>query len=398
MATCILYQNEDSTISIIDIPRSIELAQGTPSSSRRLLSTEPLKEPFPSTEPKSQKARDRLGSLSIDDLLSSKHLQFALDEVKAEWKGEWCLPRALLVESLEDDGKKRKRESREVGSAGDGDKNFVQEERKHGKVARGDQDDICIHQNFSNEPLLFKEESTGQTGTLPPNSTIFGADINLAVTRDIFIAAAPKFDLIIMDPPWPNRSARRKKSYGISYGNDEIRDLLSLTPIESKPAEEGTTNKEAFRDLLTPYESKLAEDGTVAIWVTNKEAFRDLLLQSGGLFEKWGITLVEEWIWLKTTITGEPICLLDSMWRKPYEILLIGKRGIHQSAGVKRRVLIAVPDLHSRKPNLKELFDQYLGKKEYKALEVFARNMTAGWWSWGNEVLKFQMDEHWVEE
>ena len=36
-------------------------------------------------------------------------------------------------------------------------------------------------------------------------------------------------------------------------------------------------------------------------------------------------------------------------------------------------------------------------KEKYEALEIFARNLTSGWWAWGNEVLKFQSDECWIE-
>ena len=109
----------------------------------------------------------------------------------------------------------------------------------------------------------------------------------------------------------------------------------------------------------------------------------------------------EEWVWVKVVRKGEPICGIDSVWRKPYEILLVGqKKGDEGSkAGdVKRRVLVSVPDLHSRKPNLKTLFENLIGTKEYLGLEIFARNLTSGWWSWGNEVLKFQTQEHWIDQ
>ena len=44
--------------------------------------------------------------------------------------------------------------------------------------------------------------------------------------------------------------------------------------------------------------------------------------------------------------------------------------------------------------------EKMTGKEEgqYEALEVFARNSTAGWWGWGNEVLKFQGREHWIDD
>ncbi len=56
-------------------------------------------------------------------------------------------------------------------------------------------------------------------------------------------------------------------------------------------------------------------------------------------------------------------------------------------------MILAVPDVHSRKPNLRAL----LGVPHDGAgLEVFARNLTAGWWGWGDEALLFQHRRHWV--
>ncbi len=34
---------------------------------------------------------------------------------------------------------------------------------------------------------------------------------------------------------------------------------------------------------------------------------------------------------------------------------------------------------------------------DYQALEIFARNLTAGWWSCGDEVLKFNWEGCWTE-
>lgn len=375
MASCLLYQNADASISIIDIPRSIEEVQSVLVSCRRLLSSEPLSSPYPSVEPKSDKARERLGHLSLDDLILSKHLQFALEEVKGEYQGEWCL-RRVVSDPAETrlDCRKRKRES-------SGYESVREEKRNHSVLNVGaepvrlksDSGGAVLYHNSRGEFISFKTDWDEKRGRLPPNSTLLCGDI--ATTRDAFIASAPQFDLIILDPPWPNRSARRKKSYGISYASFDIRELLSSIPI---------------RDHF-------AKEGLVGVWITNKEAFREMLLQPGGLFDEWGIGLVEEWIWLKTTATGEPTCALDSVWRKPYEILLVGKKGMQHSEEVKRKVLIGVPDLHSRKPNLKPLFDQVIQKEGYEALEIFARNMTAGWWAWGNEALKFQMDECWAD-
>jgi N6-adenosine-specific RNA methylase IME4 len=228
-----------------------------------------------------------------------------------------------------------------------------------------------------NSTSIYITTPDGLRARIPPLSTILQGDIS--ETLKTFTQSAPRFDLIIMDPPWPNRSAWRKSSYSISYSTTEIHTLLSSIPINDH----------------------LAEEGLVAVWVTNKPAFRDILLQEGGLFDEWGIDLVEEWVWVKVTVNGETICALDSLWRKPYEILLMGQKKGGKEVGngeVKRRVIVAVPDLHSRKPNLKVLFEKILGTEKYEALEIFARNLTAGWWAWSNEVVKFQTDEHWIDK
>lgn len=159
----------------------------------------------------------------------------------------------------------------------------------------------------------------------------------------------------------------------------------------------------------------------VAVWITNKKSFREMICGEGGLFEEWGLDVVEEWVWVKVTKNGELVGGLDDVWRKPWEVLMIGKRKIsshdnkvsedeNDERGLKRRIIFAVPDLHSRKPNLKELMERCFGlglvggekggKKEggYEVLEVFARNMTAGWWSWGDEAGRFQSEEFWIEE
>ena len=122
------------------------------------------------------------------------------------------------------------------------------------------------------------------------------------------------------------------------------------------------------------------------------------MIGEGGLFDLWGASLVEEWIWVKVTERGDPICELDGLWRKPFEVLLVGRgNSARRDGGVKRRILVGVPDLHSRKPNLKKLFRGLgLVGEEKGGLEVFARNLTDGWWGWGNEVLKFQGEDAWV--
>jgi N6-adenosine-specific RNA methylase IME4 len=201
-----------------------------------------------------------------------------------------------------------------------------------------------------------------------------------------------KFDIILLDPPWPNRSVKRThktahSTYSTAQSLEEIYQLIIGMDL----------------DVWMP------DSCLVAIWITNKPAVRDLVLGENGLFDCLGVELVEEWVWLKTTVHGEPMTPIDSVWRKPYEVLLIGRKSGRYSTQsedtpkahvqIPRKVVISVPDLHSRKPCLKELLEAYIpDSSSYRALEIFARHLVAGWWSWGNECIKFNGKQYWQPE
>ncbi|KAL8921234.1 MAG: hypothetical protein Q9208_005845 [Pyrenodesmia sp. 3 TL-2023] len=195
-------------------------------------------------------------------------------------------------------------------------------------------------------------------------------------------AAPGQFDFILLDPPWDNKSARRSRQYQTQREAEE-------DPLE------------VLKDMLGKH---IAPGGIVASWTTNKQSVRDSALQA---FETWGVKLAEEWAWLKTTVHGEPVCPIDGVMRRPYETLLVGRHideAIDQNDDlitddpIRYRVLVGVPDLHSRKPCLKSLFEPMMkDSSNYRALEVFARNLTAGWWSWGDEVVKYNWEGHWTK-
>lgn len=343
----VLYQNKNQTVVVLDLPRTIEEAQLSASEvraekklGRRLLSAPPPELPFPTPEPKHGQLTGTQGSLTsaahVAELMTLAAVESALDELQKCYAGPWCLPRVL---EKEDDGS---------GS---------------GKRKMGDGED-------QNGP----EGSVDEQVYIPPDSDHLHGTIQSE--RAAFITKAPSFDLIILDPPWPNRSARRKKgNYTVAYDLDSIRDLLSSIPVAAH---------------LSPH-------GLVAVWVTNAGRFTELLTAPvRGIFAEWGVELIDEWTWLKVTLHGEPIVSVDSAWRKPWERLLIARRigsvtKIREGAG---KVIVSVPDVHSRKPNLRGVFERILGD-EYTALEVFARSLTAGWWSWGDDVLRFQKREYW---
>lgn len=378
----IILQNASRSVTLFDIPRSLELAQGLQfSQEKRILSSSPPQCPWTDLpEPKSTKAIARLEPESIEDLLLRKYLELALQEVKNTGVETWLLPRVTVT--------LHQQNGRSEPLDGDADSlSKVEPAAPYEQAPLGEhRRDTSFYQNMTNANHLIQPVALFPLVHIPPRSSFVNGFLENSLAT--FTSVAPRFSLVVIDPPWPNRSARRKNSYSTSPG------ISSMLPS-------------------VVMDSHLADNALVGVWITNKASFRNLILQPGGLFDQWGLELEEEWVWLKITSSGDPIFALESRWRKPYEILLLGRKmsdvvtqveggkdeirsGPGNGIGMTRRVIIAVPDLHSRKPNLKELFEPML-PVQYEALEIFARNLTEGWWAWGNEVCKFQSQDSWVE-
>ena len=103
---------------------------------------------------------------------------------------------------------------------------------------------------------------------IPPGTNYLNGAI--ATHLPTFTLKAPQtFDLILLDPPWPNASARRarkttrSRSYTTATSLPELRALLldQVTPVVA---------------------DRLAPDGLLGIWVTNKPALLGLLTAHGG--------------------------------------------------------------------------------------------------------------------
>ncbi|KFH43710.1 Methyltransferase-like protein-like protein [Hapsidospora chrysogenum ATCC 11550] len=328
----ILYESDCGTIVLLDIPRTLEESQALSSrvppasSTRRIISAQPVEAPFDTPDPKCTPptaATTNNPASHIALLMTAASVQSALDHLHTSYTGAFHLPRVVA----------------------------------HGGGTPP------LPATGGGDPFI-PEQATALHGSLQDLSRTL---------RD----SAPAFDLIILDPPWPNRSARRRTDgYSTVPSLADMAKLLDHVPVPSH----------------------LAPSGLVAVWITNNASVLDFVTSRSGLFASWGLELVAEWTWLKVTASGEPIFTLDSAWRKPWEKLLIAKRVGAQTPvklGSSSKTIIAVPDVHSRKPNLRGLFTDVLGPG-FIGLEVFARNLTAGWWSWGDEVLQFQQPQHWV--
>lgn len=418
--TAILYQNDTQTITLMDIPKSISLGQGTShqSGDEIIYSSSPLKAPYESTEPKSIKARANVLQMrrATDVGFPEDLLNQAIERIAEAWKGEWCLERMISPLTKVQEPKDHKSAKMFAQKFANKPENSMANVSKEPDlIVVGEKSDSW----HNLEPLILRQESTTFTTPrsltnrlvqnhlslplllhisclfttyhLPPQSSFLLSKINTATTTCLSMAALSalpsstptagpgQFDFILLDPPWENRSVRRSGKY------QTIKD--SGDPMDG------------LRPML---EQHVAPGGLVACWITNKASIREDVLES---FDAWDVKLIEEWAWLKVTVDGRPMTEIGGVWRKPYEVLLIGrKRGAkrgrqdesNEQRNVMRRVIVAVSDIHSRKPSLKELVEPMMQcSNGYRALEIFARHLTAGWWAWGDDVLKFNWEGHW---
>ncbi|PKA53630.1 Methyltransferase-like protein 2 [Apostasia shenzhenica] len=188
------------------------------------------------------------------------------------------------------------------------------------------------------------------------------------------------FSLIVIDPPWENGSAHQKALYPTLPN----RHLIYL-PIQQLVHTEGAL---------------------LVLWMTNREKLRCFIEKE--LFPAWAVSNIQTFYWLKVKPNGSLLGQLDLFHHRPYEHLLIGYVEPKKTAPESRmtfknlpdkQVIISIPGAYSRKPPLGKLLEDFVpGPKPSRCLELFARELVAGWTSWGNEVLRFQDSTYFCEK
>ncbi|KAM3928599.1 N(6)-adenine-specific methyltransferase METTL4 [Leptodactylus fuscus] len=229
-----------------------------------------------------------------------------------------------------------------------------------------------ITENATNRPQTI--HLMGEEYLIPPRSSFLLSDISCMEP----LLHYKKYSIIVIDPPWENKSVKRSKRYD------------SLSPLEMKQL---------------PIPALAAPDCLVITWVTNRQ--KHLRFVKEELYPHWSVRSVAEWHWVKITQSGEFVFPLDSVHKKPYEILVLGRLmcSHHSTARELETVLPPIPEhklivsvpcsLHSHKPPLSEVLKEYV-EPDVERLELFARNLQPGWTSWGNEVLKFQHMDYFI--
>ncbi|NXS16854.1 METL4 protein, partial [Mystacornis crossleyi] len=187
----------------------------------------------------------------------------------------------------------------------------------------------CVMENSSNCAKIIV--LMGQKYLVPPKSSFLLSDISCLQP---LLNYKKKYDVIVIDPPWENKSVKRSNRYS----------HLSSWQIKQ-----------------IPVPALAAPNCLVVTWVTNRQ--KHLRFVKDELYPYWSVKTLAEWHWVKITTGGEFVLPLDSLHKKPYEVLVLGrvqgdvKETSRKSEGVlpipEHQLIVSIPcSLHSHKPPL----------------------------------------------
>ena len=175
------------------------------------------------------------------------------------------------------------------------------------------------------------------------------------------LAASTQFDVIMMDPPWQLATANPTRGVALGYSQLTDKDIQAL-PVGA-----------------------LQADGFLFVWVINAKYQFTL-----DLFDRWGYDLVDEIVWVKTTVNRRLAKSHGFYLQHAKEVCLVGKKGGDppgMRSGVGSDVILSERRGQSQKPEeIYELVEALVPGGRY--LEIFGRknNLRDFWVTVGNEV------------
>ncbi|KAK0395588.1 hypothetical protein QR680_001344 [Steinernema hermaphroditum] len=221
-------------------------------------------------------------------------------------------------------------------------------------------DEATVYEN-SEESVKSVLSPEGDIIYCPPGSSFLMGHVNLS--RHLTISAQC-FDFILMDPPWQNRSVKRKSTYSMF----ENKDLSELR----------------IPDLLN-------EEGLIAMWVTNSHRAQ---AAAEAIISEWKLQWIATWHWLKITKSFAPVYQFTPHHKVPFESLFLACRpeSIGKYDFIRDDFCFAsVPHgCHSRKPPVHAVLHHLGLPLTGRNLELYARCLQPHFTSVGYEPLRFQ--------
>jgi len=174
-----------------------------------------------------------------------------------------------------------------------------------------------------------------------------------------------KYQVIYADPPWsysckkPTASPGGAKGGGYSSGVNYYYDTMNIQEIKSMPIQ------------------SISENNSVCfIWAVNP-----MLPEAIETLEHWGFKYKTTITWHKQRCKG-----MGYWFRGHTEFLLFGVKGnITAFRSLQHNIVSAPVEKHSKKPDcFRSIIDRVTVGME--KIELFARQKSYGWDSWGNEI------------
>jgi MT-A70 len=252
MAESVLYQNASKSITVLDVPRSIAQGQGTSAS---LYSTPGPDVPYPSTEPKGAK-REKLLS-EIPEVERAYHhgiykvLLSSLQEARIGiGDRDWCYQR---LQQIKPGGTPQLTiDNSELSSRAINPPLFlsgIEDRLLDFNVLRSS---LVVNPLHSNTTMAVNADvfhvpscSTFICSTVAGGMPLFRLAMNSKLLFTGSTGHVPDFDLILLDPPWANRSVRNAKAYNTAESQDD-----------------------PFDEVLPILQLHVAPEGIIAIWIT----------------------------------------------------------------------------------------------------------------------------------
>ncbi len=170
-----------------------------------------------------------------------------------------------------------------------------------------------------------------------------------------------KYKIIYADPPW----SYKDKALAGNRGACCKYPVMNIEDIKNLPVKD------------------IADDDCVLfLWVTFPK-----LNECFEVIKNWGFEYkTNAFTWVKKYRNGDNFMGMGRWTRANAEVCLLATKGKPKriNAGI-RQIIESVPEKHSKKPNIvRDKIVELCG--DLPRIELFARNQTDKWDSWGNEV------------